>query len=92
MSGKGAGKMRRLSWLWLGLVVLLCLLGAFCRGSGSAVPTEVEIDWPDAAPYQLEAPAPDRKEPDAESAGPKEPRQYRFSAASNFGAFDVDRI
>ena len=64
--GKSA---KRLALMWVVLVVLFCLTGALCRGEGAAVPAEVEIQWPDAAPFDIgEQPAkPDGKPGDEPS-------------------------
>lgn len=54
------------------IVGFLLLFGTACRRGATAVPTDVEIDWPDAAPYELDTvdaspttPAP----PDASPSG-----------------------
>lgn len=44
---------KRLALMWVVLFGLFCLVGALCRGEGAAVPADVEIQWSDAAPYEL---------------------------------------
>ena len=56
---------------WLIIAILLCMATASCRRTGTAVPADVEIEWPDAAPYKLAKPP--RQPARPPEASPKRP-------------------
>lgn len=81
------GRVGLRSGAWLALLALLptLWLGASCRRNSAVEPTEVEIEWPDAAPHEIgsranptaadkPAPAGDRPTPpDEKPASAKQP-------------------